>query len=88
MLREALANVARHARAGQVRVAVTVGDQVELRVADDGEGVPEDVVGGRGLANLAARATQRGGHFQVVRGPDGGTLLRWSAPAGPSRSTM
>jgi PAS domain S-box-containing protein len=88
VLREGLANVARHAHAGQVRVEVSVGDQVELCVSDDGDGVPDEVVGGRGLANLAARATQRGGRFEVARGPDGGTLLRWSAPAGPGRSTM
>ena len=88
VLREALANVARHAHARQVRVGVAVGDQVELFVSDDGDGVPDEVVGGRGLTNMETRAARRGGQFEVVRRPEGGTRLRWSAPAGPGRSTM
>lgn len=42
VLCEALSNVARHARAGKVRVSVGVADGVlRLEVADDGVGIPE-----------------------------------------------
>lgn len=80
VLREALSNVARHAKASEVRVAVSVTDLVELRVTDDGVGVPESVFGGHGLQNLGARATAMGGTFRVVPRSEGGTLLHWAVP--------
>ncbi|WP_067914394.1 sensor histidine kinase [Actinomadura rubrobrunea] len=78
--REALSNVARHARAAQAHVAVDVGDdEVVLRVEDDGVGIPE---GGRrsGLRNMAERARRLGGSFQTRPRPGGGTVLIWRAP--------
>ncbi|HVN51288.1 MAG TPA: ATP-binding protein, partial [Acidimicrobiales bacterium] len=81
VLREALANVARHARATSVRITVATGDEVMLTVVDDGVGLPDDVVGGRGLGNLADRATNLGGRFQVERVAGGGTRLEWRVPA-------
>ncbi|MBX6767033.1 MAG: histidine kinase, partial [Actinomadura rubrobrunea] len=78
--REALSNVARHARAAQAHVAVDVGDdEVVLRVEDDGVGIPE---GGRrsGLRNMAERAQRLGGSFQTRPRPGGGTVLIWRAP--------
>ncbi|HEX2577546.1 MAG TPA: GAF domain-containing protein, partial [Aquihabitans sp.] len=54
---EALANVARHAASPSAAVVVTVdGSAVTVTVDDDGVGPAERRVGGRGLANLAARA--------------------------------
>jgi signal transduction histidine kinase len=78
--REALSNVARHARAGEAHLAVDVRDEeVVLRVEDDGVGIPE---GGRrsGLRNMAERAEGLGGSFQTRPRPGGGTLLVWRAP--------
>lgn len=81
-LREALANVARHARARNVRVIVhATGNEVGLEVSDDGVGVPADVVGGRGLSNMADRARALGGSFEVQAHEGGGTILRWRVPA-------
>ncbi|WP_059006465.1 sensor histidine kinase [Streptomyces specialis] len=80
VLREALSNVARHARAGAASVSVTVGDGVfALAVVDDGTGVPE---GGRrsGLRNLAERAQGLGGSLTTGPGPSGGTRLEWRVP--------
>ena len=81
-LREALSNVARHAAASSVEVTVSiVGDGVELRVVDDGVGPPDDLVaGGRGLANMAARARELGGECTVARRPTGGCSVVWRAP--------
>jgi two-component system, NarL family, sensor histidine kinase DevS len=80
VLREALSNAARHAHATRVDVTVAAGpDDLLLRVADDGVGLPE---GGRrsGLANLADRARRLGGTFSARPGDAGGTVLEWRVP--------
>jgi len=80
VLREALSNTARHARAGRVDVELTADQEtVTLTVTDDGVGLAS---GGRrsGLVNLESRAAQLGGGFSVRPGRSGGTVLTWSAP--------
>jgi signal transduction histidine kinase len=88
VLREALTNIARHAAATGVLVAVT-GDEedVELRIVDNGRGLPAGAGatqarpdGGHGLRNMAHRAAALGGSFQVSGAPDGGTTLSWRVP--------
>ena len=81
VLREALSNVSRHARASRAEVVLDVGADVVLTVTDDGIGLPD---GGRrsGLQNLSERAESCGGSFEVRRvGPDGGTVAVWRVPA-------
>jgi PAS domain S-box-containing protein len=80
VLREALANVAKHAQATRARVSVVVDADVALVVADDGIGAPDEVFGGSGLSNLAARAEELGGTSSLVPGPDGGSVLEWRVP--------
>ena len=87
-LREALSNVAKHARATSVSVEVTVAaSDLALRVVDDGVGLSEAAGPGNGLANMQERAEGLGGGC-VVNSPDsGGTILEWRVPvdgAGPS----
>ncbi len=81
-LREALSNVARHARASAVQVSVTVADDaVTLRVADNGVGLPETRTGeGRGLTNMERRAVDLGGTMTAASGPATGTIVVWSVP--------
>jgi signal transduction histidine kinase len=81
-LREALSNVAQHARASACRVEVSAADGIVLRVTDDGVGVPDEVLGGRGLANMAQRAKALGGVCSVTAASDGGTELVWRVPTG------
>jgi signal transduction histidine kinase len=79
--REALSNIARHAKGQQVEVALAVREEVViLTVRDDGIGLPEGVQRS-GLANLADRALDVGGSFDARNRLDGGTELVWSAPA-------
>ena len=81
VLREALSNVARHSGAHGVRVAVAVGDDdVSLTVTDDGTGPPGEVLGGQGLANIAARAVKLGGTSSLDRGESRGAVLTWRVP--------
>ena len=80
VMREALSNVAQHARASRVRVAVEVSDGVRLTVADDGVGVPEQVIGGRGTTNMAERAHELGGTFTIGTQDSGGTAVVWQVP--------
>ena len=82
VLREAVTNVARHARASQARISISLTpEEVGLEITDDGRGVPDDVVGGRGLTNLARRAHDLGGTFAIARVPEGGSRLQWRVPA-------
>ncbi|MEV6061467.1 sensor histidine kinase [Nocardia asteroides] len=80
VLREAVSNVVRHAHASVVSVELKVGDEVSIEVADDGVGVPEDIARRSGLANLAVRAEKAGGTFRLENRPEGGTIVRWTAP--------
>jgi signal transduction histidine kinase len=80
VLREALSNVVRHARASEVRVGVRVEDgQLTLSVRDDGVGMPTDVHRS-GLENLRERAEHNGGRFTVRSNTPRGTVLEWSVP--------
>jgi signal transduction histidine kinase len=80
-LREALSNVARHAGAGRVEVAVrAVGGALRLTVTDDGRGPGPGRVGGRGVANMCERAERHDGSLVVEQAPGGGTRLIWTVP--------
>ncbi|MDQ5840183.1 MAG: GAF domain-containing protein [Chloroflexota bacterium] len=80
VVREGLANVARHARATSVNVGVRVtGDgTIQVEVADDGVGVAPTAVQS-GLDNLSKRAEARGGSLTLRQRTPHGTVLVWEA---------
>ena len=78
-LREALANVAKHARASRVDVAVEAGHDLVLTVRDNGVGLGKPTRRS-GLANLAERAAELGGTMRATSAEGGGTELRWRVP--------
>ncbi|MBF6445159.1 GAF domain-containing sensor histidine kinase [Nocardia farcinica] len=80
VLREAVSNVVRHAKASSLSVRLTIRDDVELEIVDNGIGLPEDLPRRSGLANMAARTEKAGGTFRAERGRDGGTVIHWSVP--------
>lgn len=82
VLREALSNVARHAHAHHVLVDVEVGEDLLVRVRDDGVGIPASPTRRSGLGNLEARAAALGGTLQVRPAEGGGTHLEWRVPLG------
>ncbi|WP_157495209.1 GAF domain-containing sensor histidine kinase [Kutzneria sp. 744] len=79
VVREALSNALRHARASELTLAVDAGEDLIIRVGDDGIGIPPDVRRS-GLANLAERARACRGTLDVVARDSGGTLLTWRVP--------
>jgi signal transduction histidine kinase len=79
---EALANVAKHAAASRVTVAVTASeDRVKVEIADDGVG-GADPTHGSGLRGLADRVEILGGTLRVESVPDRGTRLAAEIPLG------
>jgi signal transduction histidine kinase len=83
LTREALSNVARHANASSVEVAVVHrGDRLRLEVTDDGGGFdtkrpPQG--GHHGLANMRARARSLGGSL-TIDSDGGGTRVIFEMP--------
>ncbi len=89
---EALTNVARHARARSVRVALRrLPSALELTIRDDGVGF--DVEAARrnamqgeslGLLGMQERVQLAGGRLEIESTPGAGTLVRASFPASPA----
>jgi signal transduction histidine kinase len=80
-LREALSNVARHARASKVDVQVSVADNVlTLDVIDDGVGTFDSYTPGNGIENMTNRARNLGGTMALSAAPGGGTRVLWVVP--------
>ncbi len=80
---EALANVARHARARHVTMALSGTDpsRLVLSVADDGAGFDEPQPrSGMGLGNMRARAEEAHGTLDVASSQGGGTTVTLSVP--------
>ena len=77
---EALSNVAQHAGASKVDVAVEAGDELRLEVADDGAGLPDRIEPGQGLRNMERRALELGGDASVRPGKGAGTVVEWRVP--------
>jgi signal transduction histidine kinase len=93
VLREALSNIARHARAHHVEVTVAAADDFTLTVDDDGVGQPgvpgvphalheprEPTRIGHGLKNMAERAKQLGGTMAIGAREPAGTRVTWRVP--------
>lgn len=81
---EALTNAVRHApTATRVEIAVRrVGDQIRLRVTDDGRTPPEaGAEPGFGLAGMAERAHLLGGSLRAGPRPEGGWVVEAVLPA-------
>jgi signal transduction histidine kinase len=77
VIREALTNVARHARASSASVDLVAGaDQLIVTVVDDGVGVGHADLHS-GTANLRSRAERRRGTCSIAPGPLRGTVLTW-----------
>ena len=83
MVQEALTNVARHARATDVRVSLSVeGDMIEVRVRDNGVGLSDAPAAARshGILGIKERAQTLGGSARIYSPPERGTVVEISIP--------
>jgi signal transduction histidine kinase len=81
VLREALTNTARHARATTATAhLVTDPTHLTLHVTDDGHGLDPDTTRRSGLANLHHRAERHGGSLTLAPAEPHGTRLTWTVP--------
>lgn len=81
-LRDALSNLVHRAQGCTIWVTVSVGDDVHLRVDDDGTGASDDLIGAHGAATLARRAEHLGGSCLCGPRRGGGNRLDWRVPLG------
>jgi len=87
--REALSNVARHAKATTCRVELRYEvPHAVLEIDDDGRGFDTEAVPGHGygLTNLHERAGGLGGSMEITSQPGQGTTMRLRFPIEPPRS--
>jgi len=83
--KEALTNVVKHAQASAVWVRLRLTpDRFALEVEDDGRGLAgaAAAAGRNGLRNMRKRMEDTGGTFSIGPAPEGGTLVRLTAPIG------
>jgi signal transduction histidine kinase len=93
---EALANVAKHAKASRVGLTLSyMEDLVTLDVRDDGVGFEPNVKrangsvhGGFGLAGMRQRVQRLAGRLEIESEPGGGTAVSASVPAIPAGGTQ
>lgn len=82
VLREALSNLARHARASHAEVVVHVtAAELRLTVLDDGVGLPSERTES-GLRNARRRAATLGGSLELEDREPRGTSFSWRVPLG------
>jgi signal transduction histidine kinase len=87
IVQEALTNALRHAGGASARVVVRYDpDALELEIADDGPGPPDDLEasGGHGLIGMRERVQLFGGVLEAGARPGGGFLVRARLPSEPA----
>jgi signal transduction histidine kinase len=88
--REALSNIARHAKATRSEILVATAEEsngLTLTIVDNGTGFDPDAprgLGHLGLANMDARMTGIGGTLAIESSPDRGTRIIVWIPGDPS----
>jgi signal transduction histidine kinase len=78
-VRSAVGDATRQPDVSSLSVVVEVGDQLSIKVAADGQGVPDEASVAT-LAEMRRIAEEIGGSFTVETSPDSETTLRWSVP--------
>jgi signal transduction histidine kinase len=81
IVQEALTNILKHAAPCAATVDIhRDGDAVVVEVTDDGPGLPDQHIPGRGLLGIAERVSLCGGLLEHGRGPTRGFRLRAVLP--------
>jgi signal transduction histidine kinase len=81
---EALTNILKHSGAKSVDIALAIDrEEVLLRIADDGRGIPASrlsAAGSHGMASMRHRVRALGGSLSVSNPASGGTLILVRVP--------
>lgn len=88
VVREGLANAARHAHASAVAVSVSVFFEgvdrvVQVNISDNGKGIAPTVTRRSGLANMSSRARRHSGWVDALN-LDPGTMISWRVTLPPA----
>ena len=88
VVRECLANAARHAHATAVAVSVSVFSEgvdrvVQVNVSDNGKGIDPTVTRRSGLANISSRARRHSGWVDALN-LEPGTMVSWRVTLPPA----
>lgn len=80
IVQEAVNNALRHSRASEVNIAIVVKNaMLEISIADNGKGMPEEINNGNGLANMRERAVKTGWNIGWLPRDGGGTIVKVSS---------
>jgi len=84
---EAIRNACVHSSASQLEVELTYGQNLALRVTDNGVGIDSAVAnlakrGHFGVQGMRERAVRVGGRFTLVSSPSSGTEIKLIVPGG------
>ena len=81
MVKEAIYNAARHSACSVLRIDIEVSAKMlDIRVADNGKGMPATVTPGNGLQTMRQRAQQLGGRMNCLASEPHGTTVRFNVP--------
>jgi signal transduction histidine kinase len=80
IIQEALTNVARHAQASTCSIRLTLPDDLEIEIVDNGIGLPGDHPIGVGLHSMRERAEELGGTCVIERTAQAGTRVHARLP--------
>jgi signal transduction histidine kinase len=84
VFQEALANIGKHAKATKMAAyAYRTGDEIEFEIADNGVGIADAdrlKTGVHGLLGIRERILAYDGRIDIVRGSQGGTVVRGAIP--------
>ena len=78
---EALTNVTRHAHATQCSVRLRLNHGLDVKICDDGVGLPEGWRAGVGIASMRERVTELGGDLVIEPNLPHGTRINAYLPA-------
>jgi two-component system NarL family sensor kinase len=81
---EAVTNVIHHSGASRCTVDLQANGWFEIKVSDNGKGLPEHLIPGVGVRSMRDRATELGGSFSITNIPDGGTQVTANLPLHPA----
>jgi|GEM_PF-4216387 len=85
IVQESLTNIARHAQASRIRIALRQSSEhIELKITDNGQGISEHELSSRqsfGIISMKERSANLGGTFHIHSDTKSGTTINLSFPA-------